>query len=426
MPFLTLQDPRAKVKGSRDPLGLVPLWYVPARRLIGNLTTATGSLRGFTLTLLGRWYGERLVREERITEADALPVFLRVEQIGAYVRWLAHKDGDTRGIDRVKRHVDARGTTVPIGTGPDARILSDQKVYGLWGLYSAATRASGLLREGPVGLAPPAREFVEQTYGSHLRALDRHLLPLVEKGGRLNIRRNSKLMAALGEILPNPITADEAAWYGEWIRDGLHVESLPPRRQQRVVDLVLRHTDLDEEIDRTVMERMRDHATNEDPGLARRLQQVLDLEALLVPADLAFEFLQAQDGRTPTEVATALRDRWGGSPPHLHANRLDAVIDTVTGDGNEALRTAIRRTAHGLVRGDYEEAVGGLLAWNDQVMRNRGGAPWIVLGDGGRLSVNWSARERRLPDGDELVTRWHNSYFLQSAQRIAAAVEAAR
>lgn len=49
MPFLTLQDPRAKVKGSRDPLGLVPLWYVPARRLIGNLTTVAKSLRGSTL-----------------------------------------------------------------------------------------------------------------------------------------------------------------------------------------------------------------------------------------------------------------------------------------------------------------------------------------------------------------------------------------
>ena len=36
--FLTLEDPRAKVQGSRDPLGTQPAWYWFGRRLVGNLT----------------------------------------------------------------------------------------------------------------------------------------------------------------------------------------------------------------------------------------------------------------------------------------------------------------------------------------------------------------------------------------------------
>ncbi len=51
--FLTNLDSRATVKDSRDPLGLVPLWRHFGRHVVGNLTTVTGSVRGFTTTLLG-------------------------------------------------------------------------------------------------------------------------------------------------------------------------------------------------------------------------------------------------------------------------------------------------------------------------------------------------------------------------------------
>ena len=43
--FLTLEDPRAQVKGSRDPLGVQPLWSGFGRHLVRNLTTVTTSVR---------------------------------------------------------------------------------------------------------------------------------------------------------------------------------------------------------------------------------------------------------------------------------------------------------------------------------------------------------------------------------------------
>jgi hypothetical protein len=51
--FLTEIDPRTAVKGSRDPLGLVPTWSHFGRHGVGNRTTVTGSVRGFSTLLLG-------------------------------------------------------------------------------------------------------------------------------------------------------------------------------------------------------------------------------------------------------------------------------------------------------------------------------------------------------------------------------------
>ncbi len=78
--FLTLEDPRAKVQGSRDPLGMQPVWARFGREVVTNLTTVSDIVRGFSVTLLGRYYGERLVDEGRASEEDVLGIFLRLEQ----------------------------------------------------------------------------------------------------------------------------------------------------------------------------------------------------------------------------------------------------------------------------------------------------------------------------------------------------------
>ena len=68
--FITLEDPRAKVQGSRDPLGVLPIWYWFGRRIVGNLTTVSNSVRGFTTVLLARFYTERLIEDGRASEAE--------------------------------------------------------------------------------------------------------------------------------------------------------------------------------------------------------------------------------------------------------------------------------------------------------------------------------------------------------------------
>jgi hypothetical protein len=53
VPFLTALDSRAAVKGSSDPLGIQPIWTRLGRQVIGNLTTASNSVRDFTTLILG-------------------------------------------------------------------------------------------------------------------------------------------------------------------------------------------------------------------------------------------------------------------------------------------------------------------------------------------------------------------------------------
>ena len=80
-PFLTLEDPNAKIKGSRDPLGVQPIWAAFGRHVVTNLTTQSSSVRGFTTLLLGRYFAAELVDRGMASREDALDVFLRMEQI---------------------------------------------------------------------------------------------------------------------------------------------------------------------------------------------------------------------------------------------------------------------------------------------------------------------------------------------------------
>jgi len=147
--FLTLEDPRARIKGSRDPLGVQPVWSWFGRRLVSNLTTVTRSVREFTVLMLGRYIAEELLENEAIEESEVLSVFLRVEQMAGYTR-VIHYDATVRGITRVKQFIHEASGSVTISDDPRHAILSDQRMYGIWGMYTVSGRASARCpRSGP-------------------------------------------------------------------------------------------------------------------------------------------------------------------------------------------------------------------------------------------------------------------------------------
>ena len=98
-PFLTQLDSRAAIKGSRDPLGVQSIWSRFGRRVVGNLTTVSTSVRDFTVLLLGYYFAER-VADEGGTEGD-LATFLKWEQLAAYARARVNKEQGFRGTERV-------------------------------------------------------------------------------------------------------------------------------------------------------------------------------------------------------------------------------------------------------------------------------------------------------------------------------------
>ncbi len=94
-PFLTDLDSRAAVKGSRDPLGIQRIWTRLGRRVVGNLTTVSNSVRDFTTLFLGYYFAAQLADE--LGPGTELASFLKWEQLAAYARATANNDFDFRG-----------------------------------------------------------------------------------------------------------------------------------------------------------------------------------------------------------------------------------------------------------------------------------------------------------------------------------------
>jgi hypothetical protein len=160
-PFLTDIDPQVAVKGSRDPLGVQTVWARLGRHVVGNLTTVSTSVRDFTTLILGYYFAERVANESP-SDGD-LAVFLRWEQLAAYARGGANGDWDFRGVERAKKNWNAQGR-LRLGADSASQILSNQKTYGLWGLYTVPARSSGLVEGEPSRLTMAARNLVEDVY----------------------------------------------------------------------------------------------------------------------------------------------------------------------------------------------------------------------------------------------------------------------
>ena len=318
--FLTLEDPNAKIKGSRDPLGIQPIWAVFGRHVVANLTMQTDSTRGFTILLLGRYLTERLVDEGRLGSESALDAYLRFEQIGAYVREAAHRaGGDIRGIERVRSRLAEHRGRVPISASPDGLILGDQKVNGLWGLFSVSARTSRLVPDKPVGLTPEAREFIECAYLPLLQPGMKSLLRLVAKDGRLDTRAGTSdpPFSVLSEVLSESFTEKERRFYGEYLRDGLHVSRAQFGRQRTFRRLLVNHTDPGTATGREDIVRLREAARSIDGGLGSHLDRIVRVEAVLAPVMSLFDFMLTCHRR---ELGALSQD---AEPARLDYRRID-------------------------------------------------------------------------------------------------------
>lgn len=423
--LLTLEDPRAQIKGSRDPLGVQSLWTRFGRHLVGNLTTVTNSVRNFRVLLLGRYLGARAVEEGMASEDDALSMFLRWEQVAAYVRHVVHaEEGDIRGIERVKRRVAGSEGAVPIGVEAEQTILSDQRTYGLWGLFTVAARVSGMLPDGILDVAAEAREFVERTYVPLVGRTMDAVLNLMVDGGDLSTSEKHPLVAAVGRALVPTFTADERLFFGHWLRDRAGVDGRldlgtqpGAGSQRRLSALMAAETDLATWIGRDTVAALAKAAAPNDEGLARRLHRALALEAVIAPMECVFEQMIARRNATTKDLAAYLRKAWGASTPNVSEveyREIQPEIEDVVGAD---LGTVVGRASESLRRGEYPSLIEDLVVWNDMVMRGRGSGAWVTI-QGGRVDVRYAGPEVVLPQRDELPALWRNSYFLDSLREI--------
>lgn len=427
MPFLTLEDPNAKIKGSRDPLGVQTIWVPFARHLVTNLTSQSTSVRGFTILLLGRYMAEQMIEDGEIYREDALDVFLRMEQLGAYARYIGHAEThEIRGIERVKRSLEEGQGRVTIQADRTGMILSDQKVYGLWGLYSDPARVSGLIPDDPVGVEKDARNFIIEHYKPALDKVRSPLRELLKKGkNRINIKTNGVLRSLI-EILPKDFSPDEVSFYGQYLRDAKFSSRSPTLPatdlQERLVRLMSDYSneELGQPLGREEAVSLQEKAKAAgDEQVARYLNWMIELESLLAPATALFGYIQTQDGQEPADVAGKLKNDWGTQIPNLDWGKFWELLPEIEKHvDDQSLTEIIGNCYQAMESGDYLESVRAVLKWNRKVMETRSTGPWIKTGTDGRIEVRYRSLEQVNPTGDELHNLWNNSYFINAVKSV--------
>jgi hypothetical protein len=431
VPFLTDLDPQAAIKGSRDPLGIQPIWTRLGRRVVGNLTTVSTSVRDFTTTILGYYFAERVANEE--DGGSDLAVFLRWEQLAAYARGAINKDWEFRGTERAKKNLNENGK-IRLGTDTAALILSDQKTYGLWGLYSVPSRSSGLLTGDQIRITPSVRKFIEDEYLSTLSGRGRKdaseiVSVLARKSPELRPSdRDRPLFQAVGRVLHRKLFSREQEFYWEHL-----VEGGPEDRTQggqRVLVEALKMTfdvedwSLESATIRHVAKRCRAQG-GRGVDVADFLERIRAAELLVAPAARLFTLLLGCDGQLPRDVSAAVRQQWGPKVASIDPDAIKGIrSEFANAQDDHTSSDRWVRLAHALAFGDYDAALSLLIEQNRAVMESRGSAaPWVEIRDG-KLHVRFlDEGSGQLPTRSELPSLWTNSYFLDSLRTVAMQVE---
>lgn len=422
--FLTREDPNAKIKGSRDPLGTQHLWTDFGRRIVSNLTTQSNSVRGFTILILGCYFSEQLIKNLEINRKDALDVFLRFEQIAAYVRHGSHGvEGDIRGIARVRSKFKEQPKSLPISVDFKGFILGDQKVNGLWGLFAVPARVSGLLQDSANTLKIPAREFVEQVYLPTLQPELQTLYSMVANDGTLDASTPDGVFTLLSKVLKESFCHEERLFYGEYLRDATYVQN-SNCIQKRFRELLENETDLRERTGRKEVVKLCEAARRVDELLETRLDQISRLEAVLAPAMSLFDFMLTHHGRNLDEVSELLKKSWGESVPNIIEKRNDDLVSKIRVLWSDKIGNCFDRCQKGLSQGSYSNVLPALLEWHKTVMETRGSATWVQIDGTGKLDVRSRGADRELPSGDELADLWRNGYFIDSLKAITRQLQA--
>lgn len=425
MPFLTDLDSRAAIKGSRDPLGLQAVWTHFGRKVVGNLTTVSNSVRGFTTLLLGYYFAEQVRDLDGTGGESILNAFLKFEQLAAYSRLHVNHDRDFRGIDRVAQRL-GEGPRVMISAEPGHQILSNQKIYGLWGLFSVPARTSGLLEREDTVLTPPARAFVLEEYVKRLdRAGFKDGKAIVDllRGQREDLHlegRHKPLARAVAGLFTMHLNAHERERYRHYLVDGGDPDSTHGRQRQ-LAELfpAIRSEGLNLAVIRNLAKQARRRG-DDWTELAEHLDDIARVETLIAPAANVFELVLARQGLEVGQVAADLRKQWGTRLSHLPVDELEVLAAEIAAAlGDPADRWLA--IARGLASGDYDSVLHLLVEQNEAVMKARKGAAWVRL-TRGRFEVRYREESAELVDGRNLQNLLRHSYFIDSLWQVAVEV----
>jgi hypothetical protein len=426
-PFLTQIDPRAKIKGSRDPLGLQPIWTRLGRCVVHNLTTVTTSLRGFSVWLLGMYFTNQAVNERGEDEGNFSALFLKFEQLAAYSRVAWHdkageseySEDEIRGILRVKRNLHEGKGRVWISAEQDGQILANQRTYGLWGLYTVAARNSGWLDFDTFCLTPRAREFVEAEYLSRLGRDSESVFPFLHKDRYFEPRgKDAKLGHSLAYLLGLSLTEAEGRFYSRHLLACDQDDSQQLRLWEFIKDINWPTPFSMPEL-REIIKCCR---SREEGRLAQHLEHIQHVETVIGPAGWLFSFILARDDQAIDDVVREIKSAWGARLAHVEPLLFSNSLSTIKKSLPTETYKRLIALAEAMATGDYRQLIELALEQNRTVMQARGGDAWVKL-KAKHLDVRFREDAGELPTGDELPNLWVNSYFINSLKTIGYQIE---
>lgn len=415
MPFFSQFDERAKPKGSRDPLGFEVVWSHFGRRLVGNLTTITSSVVNFKVALLGFVCAHELSENQQrpYTTEQIRHTFLRYEQLAAYLRLDSGNASSLMGITRAKTSFDhlQDGKRVTLSSSIDAQILSNQASYGLWGLYSTALRQAALLKGDLREPTELARTLVTAMLGSN-SDLKEALKSYIGADQSIAIQDVKGLSKRFGDALRNQ-SADR-----DLVRQLLTFTHEDEQLRNVYEGLFsyanewIKETHQNDGSDLSRSHLLHSLAESDNALLARRAQDILKVEPVLVFCNVLFDFLRSQIDSNLGDVCSTLTERWSlltvGLPEALPAESFP----------HKKILADILHHAHSV--DEVPLLLRKLLEHNKSIMANRGGAPWVELDGQNKLKVKVSRETYWLPDAsssqesESMIGMWSYDYFLGS------------
>ncbi|MCK0164944.1 hypothetical protein [Marinobacter sp. S6332] len=399
MPFLSLLDDRAKPKGSRDPLGFELVWTHFGRKVVGNLTTITSSVENFTVALLGFYWAHQIhgnadkdSRERLIRET-----FLRYEQLAAYLR---HQSGskEIMGITRVHKNMTAQAESLAISL--KAQILSNQASYGLWGLYSSALKDSGLAEGSDRKLTAEGMELAE-TIARDLNSNE--FIQLFRVDGQLSRDECERLAPQFWQAIRKEVVRQKLTHV--LLRGHQNQNASVQEGLFAATEKLVRAGKLTGEFSQNL-----NHVQNAgSPDLQKCLDEIQRVERVLVAANNVFYYLLTQDHQPVSSVVEQIE-----SQTYDYEHLPETLPQGMT------RRNALCEINDNLRAGNHWGAVKAVTKLNADVMKARGGAPWVTC-DGDILNVKVKSETAVLRSRQALLEDWDYDYFLGSYFRIAKA-----
>lgn len=425
-PFLTDVDSRAKIKGSRDPLGIQTLWTSLGRQVVGNLTTVTLSVREFTTTLLGYYFVERLA--DMGSKEAGLAGFMKWEQLCGYVQAEWYEEPGFRGVERVKRRLND-SKTVTLSAAPEHQILSNQKIYGLWGLFTVASRLSGLLEPESPRLTSDARTFVEAEYLPQLsKAAGRNAQEIVDRLAKTESKvylggQDKNLVDAIAAVLNPKLSPKEQTFYCDHlVRGG---PSGTNGVQPLLAQLLEKTWKESDSFNRAAVQKLAERARQEleNELLGRCLDKIAWCSSVIEPAAHLFAFLQACPGQDLATVVKTIQNQWGENLDWIDTSGVRSLHSDIC-KATKSVAVADRwcQIAEMLHAGQWGDVIQKLIEQNLWVTKQRGMVSgWIEIRNGS-LIVKYAGEKENLPSRADLKKSWRFTFFLDSLRTISRQV----